>query len=123
MEDSIVSMEEIHNRFLEAKKQHEKQLEWRFVNEVYGIGEITTDKFLKKFRNADKVFSATVEKIAEVLGISESRARNIRKKLDEHPKEYDQEYRDKKRKKQFTYHDSRNPSYTYSSESFEENSS
>ena len=123
MSDATVSMEEMRDKFLKAKKLHEKQLEWRFVNEVYGIGEITTDKFLKKFRNADKVFSATVEKIAEVLGISESRARNIRKKLDEHPKEYDQEYRDKKRKKQFTYHDSRNPDYTYSSESFEENSS
>ena len=123
MSDATVSMEEMRDKFLKAKKLHEKQLEWRFVNEVYGIGEITTDKFLKKFRNADKVFSATVEKIAEVLGIIESRARNIRKKLDEHPKEYGQEYRDKERKKQFTYHDSRNPSYTYSSESFEENSS
>jgi len=121
MSDAIVSMEEMHNRFLEAKKLHEKQLEWRFVNEVYGIGEITTDKFLKKFRNADKVFSATVEKIAEVLGISESRARNIRKKLDEHPKEYGQEYRDKERKKPFTYQPSWG-GYKYTSKSFEETS-
>ncbi len=29
---------------------------------------------------------------------------------------------DKKRKESFTYHDPRNPSYTYSSEYFEENS-
>ena len=83
----VISMEEMRDKFLKAKKLHEKQLEWCFVNDVYGIGEITTDKFLKKFRNADKIFSATVEKIAEVLGIIESRARNIRKKLDEHPKE------------------------------------
>ena len=89
------------------------------MNDVYGIGEATTDKLLKKFRNADKVFSATVEKIAEVLGISENRARQIRKKLDDHPKEYGQEYRDKKRKEPFTYRDPRNPSYTYRSESFE----
>ena len=123
MSDATVSMEEMHNIFLEAKKGLEEQLEWHFVNDVYGIGEATTDKLLKKFHNADKVFSATVEKIAEVLGISESRARNIRKKLDEHPKEYGQEYRDKERKKPFTYHDYQNTGYTYSSESFEETSS
>ena len=93
------------------------------MGEVYGIGDATVDKLLKKFRNADKVFSATAEEIAKVSGISEGRARQIRKKLDEHPKTCDQKYRDEERKKQFTYHDSRNHSYTYSSESFEENSS
>ena len=89
------------------------------MNDVYGIGEATTDKLLKKFRNADKVFSATVEKIAEVLGISENRARQIRKKLDGHTKEGDQEYRDKKRKESFTYTVN---GYKYSSKSFEETS-
>ena len=117
--DATVSMEEMHKKWAEAKKGLEEQLEWRFVNDVYGIGEATTDKLLKKFRNADKVFSATVEKIAEVLGISENRARQIRKKLDGHTKEGDQEYRDKKRKESFTYTVN---GYKYSSKSFEETS-
>ena len=80
MLDATISTEEIHNRFLEAKKGHEEWLEVQFLEEVSGIGDVTVEKLLKKFRNADKVFSATVEKIAEVLGIPESRARNIRKK-------------------------------------------
>ena len=120
MSDATVSMEEMHNRFLEAKKRHEEQLEWYFVNDVYGIGEATTDKLLKKFHNADKVFSATVEKIAEVLGISENRARQIRKKLDDHTGG-NQEYRDEKRKKPFTYQPY-GSDYTYTSKSFEETS-
>jgi len=70
-----------------------------------------------------KVFSATAEEIAKVPGISKGRARQIRKKLDDHAKDYDQEYRDKERKKPFTYHNYRNPSYTYNSKPFEENSS
>ena len=119
MSDATISMEEIHNSFLEAKKTHEEHLEVRFLWEVSGIGDVTVEKLLKKFRNADKVFSATAEEIAKAPGISEGRARQIRKKLDDHPKEYGQEYRDKKRKEPFTYHDSQNPSYTYRSESFE----
>ena len=111
------SIEEID--FLEAKKGHEEWLEVQFLEEVSGIGDATVEKLLKKFRNADKVFSATAEEIAKAPGISEGRARQIRKKLDDHPKEYGQEYRDKKRKEPFTYRDSRNPGYTYSSESFE----
>ena len=119
MSDATISMEEIHNSFLEAKKGHEEHLEVRFLWEVSGIGDATVEKLLKKFRNADKVFSATAEEIAKAPGISEGRARQIRKKLDDHPKEYSQEYRDKKRKEPFTYRDSRNPGYTYSSKSFE----
>jgi NAD-dependent DNA ligase len=119
MSDATFSMEEIHNSFLEAKKGHEEHLEVRFLWEVSGIGDVTVEKLLKKFRNADKVFSATAEEIAKVPGISEGRARQIRKKLDDHDKEYGQEYRDKKRKEPFTYHDSQNPSYTYRAESFE----
>ena len=91
----------------------------RFLWEVSGIGDVTVEKLLKKFRNADKVFSATAEEIAKAPGISEGRARQIRKKLDDHDKKYGQEYRDKERKEPFTYHDSRNPSYTYRAESFE----
>ena len=90
------------------------------MNDVYGIGEATTDKLLKKFRNADKVFSATVEKIAEVLGISENRARQIRKKLDDHTGG-NKEYRDEKRKKPFTYQPY-GSDYKYTSKSFEETS-
>ena len=119
MLDATISTEEIHNRFLEAKKGHEEWLEVQFLEEVSGIGDATVEKLLKKFRKADKVFSATAEEIAKAPGISEGRARQIRKKLDDHPKEYGQEYRDKKRKEPFTYRDSRNPGYTYSSESFE----
>ena len=119
MSDATFSIEEIHNRFLEAKKRHEEQLEVRFLWEVSGIGDVTVEKLRKKFRNADKVFSATAEEIAKAPGISEGRARQIRKKLDDHPKEYGQEYRDKKRKEPFTYHDHNNPSYTYRAESFE----
>ena len=119
MLDATISTEEIHNRFLEAKKGHQYLLEVRFLEKVSGIGDATVEKLLEKFRNADKVFSATAEEIAKAPGISEGRARQIRKKLDDHPKEYGQEYRDKKRKEPFTYHDPRNPSYTYRSESFE----
>jgi NAD-dependent DNA ligase len=119
MSDATFSIEEIHNRFLEAKKRHEEQLEVQALWEVSGIGDVTVEKLLKKFRNADKVFSATAEEIAKAPGISEGRARQIRKKLDDHPKEYGQEYRDKKRKKPFTYRDWNNPSYTYRAESFE----
>ena len=119
MLDATISTEEIHNRFLEAKKGHEEWLEVQFLEEVSGIGDATVEKLLKKFRKADKVFSATAEEIAKAPGISEGRARQIRKKLDDHPKEYGQEYRDKKRKEPFTYNDPRNPSYTYRSESFE----
>ena len=36
-------------------------------------------------------------KIAKAPGISEGRARQIRKKLDDHPKTRGQEYRDEKR--------------------------
>jgi hypothetical protein len=119
MSDATFSMEEIHNSFLEAKKAHEERLEVHFLWEVSGIGDVTVEKLLKKFRNADKVFSATAEEIAKAPGISEGRARQIRKKLDDHDKKYGQEYRDKERKEPFTYHDSRNPSYTYRAESFE----
>ena len=97
MSDATFSMEEIHNSFLEAKKAHEERLEVHFLWEVSGIGDATVEKLLKKFRKADKVFSATAEEIAKISDISEDRARRIRKKLDSHAKTCGQEYRDKKR--------------------------
>ena len=51
MSDAIVSMEEMHNRFLEAKKRHEEQLEWRFVGEVFGIGDATAIWFSQNVGN------------------------------------------------------------------------
>jgi len=119
MSEDILSSEYMYNYFLEVKKAHEERLEEQFLDEVYGIGYETVEKLFKKFRNADKVFSATAEEIAKAPGISEGRAKQIRKKLDVHDKEYGHEYRDKKRKEPFTYSDPRNPSYTYRSESFE----
>ena len=121
--DATLSPEDLLSNYLSSKKWHEEQLENSFVYEVHGISDATADKLLEKFGTVDKVFSATAEEIAKVPGISKGRARQIRKKLDDHAKECDQEYRDKRRKESFTYTAyQRNPGYTYSSESFEETS-
>ena len=92
------------------------------------MGATTAEKLLEKFGTPYKVFSATVEEIAKITfgrkynrNYSETRAIQIRKKLDDYTKEYGslEDILDKKRKEPFTYNDPRNPSYTYRSESFE----
>ena len=132
MSEKILSSEDISNYFLEVKEERIKTREGSFVYDVPGFAESTAEKLLEKFGTPYKVFSATEEEIAKITfgrkynrNYSETRAKQIRKQLDDYTKEYGslEDILDKKRKESFTYHDSRNPSYTYSSESFEENSS
>tara|TARA_Y100000310_G_scaffold59995_1_gene55392 strand:+ start:39 stop:1208 length:1170 start_codon:yes stop_codon:yes gene_type:complete len=89
--------EHLNSLFLIEKKEDEEKLDREFVYEVYGIGNTTADKLLEKFGSADKVFSATAEKIEKICGFPDYRAREIRKKLDRHAKTSGQKYRDKKR--------------------------
>ena len=130
--EKILSPEDISNYFLEVKEERIKTRESSFVYDVPGFAESTAEKLLEKFGTPYKVFSATEEEIAKITfgrkynrNYSETRAKQIRKQLDDYTKEYGslEDILDKKRKESFTYHDSRNPDYTYSSESFEENSS
>mgnify|MGYP000206269110 FL=1 len=132
MSEKILSPEDISNYFLEVKEERIKIQEGSFVYDVPGMGATTAEKLLEKFGTPYKVFSATEEEIAKITfgrkynrNYSETRAKQIRKQLDDYTKEYGslEDILDKKRKESFTYHDSRNPSYTYSSESFEETSS
>ena len=132
MSEKILSPEDISNYFLEVKEERIKIQEGSFVYDVPGMGATTAEKLLEKFGTPYKVFSATEEEIAKITfgrkynrNYSETRAKKIRKELDDYTKEYGslEDILDKKRKVPFTYHDSRNPSYTYSSESFEETNS
>ena len=132
MSEEILSSEDMYNYFLEVKEERIKTREGSFVYDVPGFAKSTAEKLLEKFGTPYKVFSATEEEIAKITfgrkynrNYSETRAKQIRKKLDDYTKEYGslEDILDKKRKVPFTYHDSRNPSYTYSSESFEETSS
>ena len=131
MSEEILSSEDMYNYFLEVKEELIKTQESSFVYDVPGMGATTAEKLLEKFGTPYKVFSATEEEIAKITfgrkynrNYSETRAKQIRKQLDDYTKEYGslEDILDKKRKEAFTYHDSRNPSYTYSSESFEETS-
>ena len=131
MSEKILSSEDMYNYFLEVKEERIKTRESSFVYDVPGFGGSTAEKLLEKFGTPYKVFSATEEEIAKITfgrkynrNYSETRAKQIRKQLDDYTKEYGslEDIMDKKRKESFTYHDPRNPSYTYSSEYFEENS-
>ena len=128
MSKEILSSEDMYNYFLEQKEERIKNLESSFVYDVPGMGATTAEKLLEKFGTPYKVFSATVEEIAKITfgrkynrNYSETRAIQIRKKLDDYTKEYGslEDIVDKKRKEPFTFRDPRNPSYTYRSESFE----
>ena len=128
MSEKILSSEDISNYFLEVKEERIKTRESSFVYNVPGFAESTAEKLLEKFGTPYKVFSATVEEIAKITfgrkynrNYSETRAKQIRKQLDDYTKEYGslEDILDKKRKEPFTYRDSRNPGYTYSSKSFE----
>jgi hypothetical protein len=128
MSEEILSSEDMYNYFLEVKEERIKTREGSFVYDVPGFAESTAEKLLEKFGTPYKVFSATVEEIAKITfgrkynrNYSETRAIQIRKKLDDYTKEYGslEDILDKKRKEPFTYSDPRNPSYTYRSESFE----
>jgi len=131
MSEKILSPEDISNYFLEVKEERIKIQEGSFVYDVSGMGTTTAEKLLEKFGTPYKVFSATEEEIAKITfgrkynrNYSETRAKKIRKDLDDYTKEYGslEDILDKKRKESFIYKDYRNPSYTYSSESFEETS-
>ena len=52
---------------------------------VKGIGEITAEKLLKKFKTADDVFSATEKQISKISGLSK-RANLIWRYLDSYNK-------------------------------------
>ena len=132
MSEKILSPEDISNYFLEVKEERIQRLENSFVYDVSGMGTTTAEKLLEKFGTPYKVFSATEEEIAKITfgrkynrNYSETRAKKIRKDLDDYTKECGslEDIVNKKRKEAFTFQILKNPSYTYSSESFEENSS
>ena len=91
--------------------------------EVYGIGDSQPpNKLLEKFGTADKVFSATAEKIAKFLVFQKAVQERLGKSWMSTPKSMVKNIGIKNAKSIYLSN-SRNPSYTYSSESFEENSS
>ena len=81
----LYTPEEVAQREKEAEESRKYYAEYYQFEEVRGIGEETAEKLIKKFKTADKVFSATAEQISKIPKLSK-RAKTIRTALDNHKK-------------------------------------
>ena len=81
----LYTPEEVAQREKEAEESRKYYAEYYQIEAVRGIGEETAEKLIKKFKTADKVFSATAEQISKIPKLSK-RAKSIRTALDNHRK-------------------------------------
>mgnify|MGYP003307944423 CR=1 FL=1 len=81
----LYTPEEVAQREKEAEERRKYYAEFYQIEEVRGIGYETAEKLIKKFKTADKVFSATAEQISKIPKLSK-RAKTIRTALDNHKK-------------------------------------
>ena len=81
----LYTPEEVAQREKEAEERRKYYAEYNQIIVVRGIGEETAKKLIKKFKTADKVFSATAEQISKISKLSK-RAKSIRTALDNHKK-------------------------------------
>ena len=81
----LYTPEEVAQREKEAEESRKYYAEYNQIIVVRGIGEETAKKLIKKFKTADKVFSATAEQISKISKLSK-RAKSIRTALDNHKK-------------------------------------
>ena len=81
----LYTPEEVAQMEKEAEERRKYIAEYHQIIVVRGIGEETAEKLFKKFKTADKVFSATAEQISKIPKLSK-RAKSIRTALDNHKK-------------------------------------
>ena len=81
----LYTPEEVAQMEKEAEERRKYYAEYDQIIVVRGIGEETAEKLIKKFKTADKVFSATAEQISKIPKLSK-RAKSIRTALDNHRK-------------------------------------
>jgi hypothetical protein len=81
----LYTPEEVTQREKEAEESRKYYAEYYQIEAIRGIGEETAEKLIKKFKTADKVFSATAEQISKIPKLSK-RAKSIRTALDNHRK-------------------------------------
>ena len=81
----LYTPEEVAQMEKKAEERRKYYAEYDQIIVVRGIGEETAEKLIKKFKTADKVFSATAEQISKIPKLSK-RAKSIRTALDNHRK-------------------------------------
>ena len=79
----LYTPEEVAQREKEAEERRKYYAEFYQIEEVRGIGYETAEKLIKKFKTADKVFSATAEQISKISKLSKrANLEELNKSLD-----------------------------------------